>query len=184
MGWDDQMRDLKTHWPNSHTFWRRMKRMGWDDQITDPKINWPSLHTLWRRMKRMGWDDQMRGLKTIDQIHVRSGDGWRGWDDQIRDLKQLTKFTYALEMDEEDEMEWWDERSYNERPSSRTNWRRMKRMGWDVQIRDLQAIEQVHVPPGERWRGWDGMIRWDILKQLSKITYDLQRDEERSDGRF
>ena len=25
--------------------------------------------------QRMGWDDQMRGLITIDQVHVRPGDG-------------------------------------------------------------------------------------------------------------
>ena len=57
-------------------------------------------------MKRMGWDDQMRDVKTIDQVHVRSGDGGRGWDGMIRlDIfKRLTKFTYHLETDEEDGM--------------------------------------------------------------------------------
>ena len=96
-------------------------------------------------MKRMGWDDQIRHLKTIDQVHVRAGEGWRGWDVIIRweILKQLTKFTYELEKDEED--------------------------GMDNQMRDLKAIDQVHVPPGDGWRGWDGIIRWEILKQLIKF---------------
>ena len=37
-------------------------------------------------MKRMGWDDEMRDLKSIDQVHVPTGDGW---DDQMRDLKPI-----------------------------------------------------------------------------------------------
>ena len=56
-------------------------------------------------MKRMGWVDQMRDLKSIDKVHVLSGDGWRG-SDGIRweILYQLTKFTYLLETYEEDGM--------------------------------------------------------------------------------
>ena len=49
-----------------------MKRMGWDDQMRDLKT---ISRTLWRWMKRMGWDDQMRDLKTIDRVHVLPGDG-------------------------------------------------------------------------------------------------------------
>ena len=37
-------------------------------------------------MKRMGWDDQMRDLKTIDRVHIPTGDGW---EDQMRDLKTI-----------------------------------------------------------------------------------------------
>ena len=44
-------------------------------------------------MKRMGWDDQMRYLKTIDQVHVQTGE-----DEMIRleILKQLPVTTYSL----------------------------------------------------------------------------------------
>jgi hypothetical protein len=54
-----------------------MKRMGWDDQMRGLQTI-DQVHVLpgdWRRMKRMGWDDQMRGLQTIDQVHVHPGDG-------------------------------------------------------------------------------------------------------------
>ena len=156
-------------------------------------------------MKRMGWDDQMRDLKAIDRVHVQTRDRWRWWDGMIRwePLKQLTGFTYKLETDEEDGMGWSDERSKNNWPISRTCWRRMKRMGWDDQMRDLKTIDQVHVLAGDGWRGWsddqmkdlktidqvhvlagdgwrgwDGMIRWEILKQLTKFTYALETDEE------
>ena len=44
-------------------------------------------------MKRMGWDDQMRDLKTIDQVHLRTGGGWdgMGWDDQTRNFKTIDR---------------------------------------------------------------------------------------------
>ena len=29
----------------------------------------------------------MRGVQTIDQVHVLPGDGWRGWNDQIKGIK-------------------------------------------------------------------------------------------------
>ena len=66
----------------------------------------------------------------------------------------------------------------NNQPSSRTIWRQMKRTGWDDQMRDIQTIYQVHVHPGDRWRGQDGMIRWDIFKQLNKFTNFLETDKE------
>ena len=105
-------------------------------------------------MKRMERDDQMGGLQTIDQVHVLPEDGWRGWDGVIRweVIKQLTKSTFELETDDEDRMGWSDERSSNNWPSSRTNWRLMKRM--------------------------DRMIRWEVIKQLTKFTYSLETDEE------
>ena len=96
-------------WPSSRTNWRKMKRMGWDDQMrafqsidqvhvptgdgwrgwmgwSDERSsnNWPSSHTFWRQMEKMGWDDHMRGLRTINQIHVLSGDGWRRQNGTIR----------------------------------------------------------------------------------------------------
>ena len=46
-------------------------------------------------------DDQVRGLKTIDKVHVLPGDRRRGWSDEV--LKQLTKFTYGLEMGNKDD---------------------------------------------------------------------------------
>ena len=132
-------------------------------------------------MKRMGWDDQMRDLKSIDQVHVLSGDVWRGWDGMIRPeiLNQLTKFTYQLETDEEDGMGWSDRDIKNTK--IRTSWRWMKRMGWDDKMRDLKPIDQDHVLPGDGWR-WDGMIRWEILNQLTKFTYHLETNEEDGTG--
>ena len=40
--------------------------------------------------------------------------------------------------------------------------------------------QQVHVLPGESVEivKEDGMIRWEILKQLTKFTYWLETDEE------
>ena len=35
-------------------------------------------------MKRIGWDDQMGDLKSIDQLHILSGDGSKRWDGIIR----------------------------------------------------------------------------------------------------
>ena len=135
-------------------------------------------------MKRMGWDDQMRDLKSIDQVHVLSGDVWRGWDGMIRPeiLNQLTKFTYQLETDEEDGMRWSDRDIKNTK--IRTSWRWMKRMGWDDKMRDLKPIDQDHVLPRDGWRGWDGMIRWEILNQLTKFTYFLETDEEDGDDQM
>ena len=66
--------------------------------------------------------------------------------------KQLTKFTYQLDTDGEDE--------------------------WDDQMRGHQTIDQVHVHPGDGWRGWYGIIRWEVFKQLTKFTYELETDEE------
>ena len=176
MGWSDER--YSNNWPSSRTFWRRMKGM-------DGMIRWEILKQLTKFTYCLetdegdGWDDQMRDIKTIDQVHVRSGDRWRGWDGMIRweISKQLTKFTYSLETDEENGMGWSDERYSNNWPSSRTPWRRMKKMGWDDQMRDIKTIDQVHVLPGDGWRGWDGMIRWEILKQLTKFTYCLETDE-------
>ena len=156
MGWDDQMRGLKSlikftyrletgkgegmewsderysnSWPSSRTTWR-----GWDEMMRwEVFNNWPSSRTTWRKIKRMGWDDQMRGLKTtIDQVHVRSGDGRRGWDKMVmRGLKSFDQVHVR----------------------SRDGWR-----GWDKMVMSgLKSIDQVHVRPGERWRGWDE-IRW------------------------
>ena len=182
MGWDDQMRDIQTI-DQVHVLPGGRQR-GWDGMIrreifkqlakftyilemdeedhiglTDERYskNWPSSHTLWRWMKRTGWDDQMRDIQTIEQVHKLPGDGWRGWDVMItwEIFKQLTKFTYSLETDEEDRMGWSDVRYSNNWPSSHTSWRQMKRMGWDDQMRDIQTIDQVHILPGEGWRGWD-----------------------------
>ena len=101
----------------------------------------------------MGWDNQIRGLQTIDQVHVLARDKRRGRDGMIRweVFKQLTRFTYFLETDKEDG--WSDERSSNNWSSSRTRWRQMR-------------------------RGWDGMTRWEVFKQLTKFTYLLETDEE------
>ena len=102
----------------------------------------------------MEWNDGMRDLKTIDQVHVRTGDGWRRWDGMIR------------------WMICW--------PSSRTCWWPMKRMGWDDLISDpsLKTIDQVHVHPGDGWRGWDGMIMWEVFNQMTNLTYNLETDEQ------
>ena len=33
-------------------------------------------------MNRMGWDDQMRGIRTIDQVHVHPGENGMGLSDE------------------------------------------------------------------------------------------------------
>ena len=50
-------------------------------------------------------DDRIRGLQTIDHVHVRSEERG-GWDGMIRleVFKKVTKFTYGLDTDEEDGM--------------------------------------------------------------------------------
>ena len=98
--------------------------------------------------------DKMTGLQTIKQVHVRTGDGWRRRDGMIR----------------------W--KLSNNWLSSRTSWGQMKRMGWDDQMRDDQTIDQVHIHPGDRRRGWDRMITWEVFKQFTKFTYILETDEE------
>ena len=151
--------------------------------MRDLKKIWWSSHTLLRRLKRMDWDGQMSDLKTIEQVHILSWDGWRGWDGMIKwkILKQLTKLTYELETDEEDGMIRWE--ILNSSPSSHTSWRQMK-MGLDDQMRDFKIIDQVHALPGNRWRWWEGMIRWEILykKQLTKFTYFLRLETDEEDG--
>ena len=50
----------------------------------------------------------------------------------------------------------------------------MKWMGWDNQMRDLITIEHVHVRSADGWRRWNGIVRWEILKDLTKLTYWLK----------
>ena len=57
----------------------------------------------------------------------------------------MSKFTYFLEIDKEDD-----------------------------QMRVIQTIDQVHLHPGDG-RGRNKMIRLDILKHLTKLTYALGR---------
>ena len=80
----------------------------------------------------------------------------------------------------------------------------MTRIGRDVEMRRLQIIDQIHVPPGKNrmgwsdkrtskklpssrtttgWRGWDSIIIWEVFKQLTKFTYFLNTDEEKDDQR-
>ena len=84
-------------------------------------------------------EDQMKCIQTIDQVHVRSWDGWR-----------------------------WDEMTWNNWPSSRMfcQRRRVKRTGYDDQMRGIQTVDLVYVRSscGYRWREWDRMIRWEVLK--------------------
>ena len=57
----------------------------------------------------------------------------------------------------------------------------MTKTGWDNQMRGRQIINQVHVPTGDRWRGCDGMIRWEVIKQLTKFAYILGTDPDEED---
>jgi hypothetical protein len=137
-------------WPSSRTVWRRMKRKRRDNQMRGLRRIDPSSRTSWRRIKRMIRYEMFKQLS-----YILSGDGWR-WDRMIRReiFKQLsvTKFTYSLETDEEDGMGWLDKRYSN-------NW-------------------LIHVLSWDIWRGCDGMIRWEVVKQLTKFTYELETDEE------
>ena len=111
----------------------------------------------------MWCENQMRGLWTVDQVHLHAGYRWTWWDRMIIWL--------------------WDERYSNRCPSSRTRWRR-----WDgthgvtggvLEFYFFQVqvhTQAVHVHPG------DGMpvVRWDseILKFLTRLTYLLEIVEE------
>ena len=186
-------------------------------------------------MKRMGRDDQMRDIQTIEEVHVHPEEGWKGWERMFRweIFKQLTKITYTLKMGEKNdqlrdiqtieenhvhpgdgfkELERMIRRGRysNNWRSSRTHWKRIKRMGEDEQqMRGIQTIDRVHLRPGDGWKGWKGMIRcgvfkqstssrtpwrrmkkgwdktirWGIFKQLTKTTYTLERDEKDRKGR-
>ena len=127
----------------------------------------------------MGWDDEMRDLKLKDQVHVRSGDGRRGWDRTMR--WEILKQKDQVHIRSGGGRGRWDEmmrrKILNNWPSSLTFWSRMTRMGWDDEMR-VKTIDQLHVLSRDRWRGWDGMIRWEILKQLNKFTYSLETDEK------
>ena len=117
-----------------------------------PKLNWQVYVRPGDRQRASV--DEMGSLQTINQVHILSADVWWRWDRIIRweVINNLSKFTYVLETDEEDEMVWWDEMSSNYWPSSRTLWRRMKRMGWDDQMK--------------------------VFKQLTKFTYILDTEDE------
>ena len=154
MGWSDERSWNNS--PSSRTLWRRMTRTGYriiKGDILKQLIK--STYSLETDEEDVMWWPDQRDIKTIDQVHVLSRDRWKGWNGMIR--------RGILE---------------NNWTSSRTNWRRMKEMGWDDQMRDLKTIDQVHVLPGDGWRGWDRMIRWEISKQLTKFTYGLEKDEE------
>ena len=137
--------------------------MGWSEDIY--KKNWPSSRTSWAR---------------------RRGDGMISWEV----LKQLIELTYILyrcrERDGIIRSEIFKQLTYT--------YELVAGMGWDDQTRDLQTIDHVHVHPGDGWRkekgwseerysnnlpqvhilsrgrrrGWDGMIRREIFKQLLK----------------
>ena len=51
-------------------------------------------------------------------------------------------------------------------------------MGWDYQVTCIQTIDQVHVQAGNRRGGLDRMIRWETFKQLTRLTYSLEKNEE------
>ena len=96
----------------------------------------------WRK-----WDQMIRWeiFKKNVEVHILSGDHWRGWDGMIR----------------------WE--ILNSRPSSRTLWRQMKKMGSDDQMRDLKTFDHIHIHTGDRWRRWDGMIRWEIFRKIDEV---------------
>lgn len=137
------------------------------------------LRTCWRWTKRMEWDDQIRGLQTMEQIHILSGDGWKGWGemigwevlkeltkfmyyllqtrmgwgDQMRDIqKQFAKITYSLKTDDEEGIGWSDDRYSNNWPNHiRTGdgWR--DGIVWSDER--SSNIDQVHVRTGDGWKG-------------------------------
>ena len=145
----------------------------------------------------------MRDFQTIDQVYVQTGGGWRR-DRMIRweIFKQLTKFTHKLVPGEEG-IGRSDERFSTNSPCLRTAWRRMKRKGWDNQMRGFvkKMTEITYTLKGSRRRnitirskviilltkftyeletdGGEGIGWWDKrFKQLTKFTYILETDEE------
>ena len=123
--------------------------------------------------------DKEEAIEWSDELSSNNGDNshtfWRCMKNMIRwkIFKQwTTKFTYFLMTVEirRDIYKHW--------PCSRTSWWRMKRKGQDAQMRGLQTIDQVHIHPGDRWKERNGIVRWEVFKQLTKTTYELVTDEE------
>ena len=50
-------------------------------------------------------------------------------------------------------------------------------MGWGDQMRDLKTIHRPRYTYALETGEEDGMIRWEILKQYIKFTYELEMDE-------
>ena len=132
-----------------------------------------SFNLLVRSGKRLlnGWSHkiQMKSLKTkqlteFTHFLLETGMGWTvRWDwEEFQNWPQV----HVLGAGEDgDEIMRWSGKDYsNSWPNSRTFWRRM---GWNSQIRGIQAIEQVHVRPWGGWRGEDG-IGW-LDKEYSNI---------------
>ena len=184
-----------SNYSNSRTIWWRMKRK-------DGIISWEVFLRMTKftyrlgRMKRKERNDQLRGLKTINQVHVLPGDGWRcdrmircevykqlshilsgnGWRwDMIRRYSKINQVPYSLET-----VGWDDEmKSIKNLTNSRTFWRQMKRMRWKDQMWGLKTIVNVHVRTGDRWRGCDRMVRSEVFVQIDpKFTYSLMTDED------
>ena len=121
---------------------------GSDDQIRGI-LTIDQVHVHPGDTRRKWLDDQVRGIQTIDQFPVLSGDEWRGRGRSDETVFKLTKFTYELKTHEEDD-----------------------------HIRGFQTIDKVHVRSGDGWRGRGIVIRWEVLL-LTKFTgtYILKRKE-------
>ena len=144
---------------------------GWDRMI-----RWEIIKQLKKSTYFLEMDEEV-GMIRWEILNKRPSlrTAWKqmkrmGWDNQMRDLKQYTKFTYSLETDEEDGIGW-------------ETLKKLKKFTYsletieDNQMRDPKTIDEVHILSGNNWRRWDGMIRCEILKQLTMSTYILETDE-------
>ena len=150
---------------------------GWDGMI-----RWVILEQLTKFTYNLGTDGEdgmirwvicIFSVKTIGQVHIHSGDGWRGWDGMIRWV--ILRKIDEVHVHSGDDWRRWDGMTQMRdiKTIDQLNVRSegMERMGQDDQMRDHKTIEKVHLLPREGWRGWDGMMGWEILKQLTKFKY-------------
>jgi hypothetical protein len=192
-------------WPSSRTSWGKwdgvIRWESWDDEVHilsgegwrgwDRMIRWDVLKQLAKFTYLLETDEEGIGWGVFKQLINLTYilEGIIGWDI----IKQLIKFTYILETDEDgiassDNIQVIKFTYVLERMRWNNQMRRLKIIDilsgdewkrWDGMMRwGYSIIDQVHVHSGYRWRGWYKMIRLEAFKQLTKLTYALEADEE------
>jgi hypothetical protein len=113
-----------------------LERMGWDNQM---RLKYLTKFTYILRLERNGmirWDV----LKTIDQVHILSGDVWRGWDRMI--TLEVLETIDLVHVRSGDRGKRWDRmvrRGVFKQQIKFTNI--LERIGWDNQTRRLKTTD-------------------------------------------